>query len=114
MEEDIRIEWKQRAGERWVRVEGELSVAGASELKNVLLEALETGEPAVADLSAVSAIDLAGLQLLCSAHRTFRGRESSFEVSERSQAVRTTAASAGFQMSSSVCPYRRDSDCLWR
>lgn len=51
-------------------LEGELTVANGAALRERLLAAMEMGDRVEIDLERVTAVDLAGLQLLCSAHRT--------------------------------------------
>lgn len=52
-----------------MRVEGELTIYRAAELKPALLEAVRTQEAPALDLSAVTEFDSAGLQLLLVARR---------------------------------------------
>jgi ABC-type transporter Mla MlaB component len=68
----------------------------------------------VLDLAGATAIDLAGLQLLCSAHRTSRGGPRTFELRAVPERLRNTACAAGFDARTLVCPYRGDGACLWK
>ena len=54
-----------------LKVEGPLSIQDASALRDCLLKALGSAEGIVIDLSGAEAIDLACLQVLCSAHKTY-------------------------------------------
>jgi anti-anti-sigma regulatory factor len=54
-----------------VRAEGTLSIQDASGLRECLLEALSSSETLLIDLSGVQSIDLACLQIFCSAHKTY-------------------------------------------
>jgi anti-anti-sigma regulatory factor len=51
--------------------EGTLSILDASELKECLLEALSSAETLLLDLSRIQSVDLACLQIFCSAHKTY-------------------------------------------
>jgi len=101
--------------ERVVVLEGELRLAQAANVRRELLDALRPGQTTVADLSGVTEVDLAGLQLICSAHRTYRNRQACFRVRGMPDAMRRTAEAAGFDAHHSVCPYRAgDAGCIWR
>jgi len=74
-----------------IRIEGELIMQRAEEFKPLLLASLPTdGSVARLDLSQVSEIDAAGLQLLMAAKREVTNRGTSLQVVAASQAVRDT------------------------
>jgi anti-anti-sigma factor len=101
--------------ERVVVLDGELRLAQADQARRELLDALRPGQTTVADLAGVTEVDLAGLQLICSAHRTYRKRQACFRVRGMPDGMRRTAEAAGFEAHRSVCPYRTaDSGCIWR
>ncbi|WP_426192689.1 STAS domain-containing protein [Massilia sp. DWR3-1-1] len=56
-----------------VRLDGEMSIYRAAELKETLLAPLAAGTLVELDLSAVSELDTAGVQLLLLARQTARG-----------------------------------------
>jgi anti-anti-sigma regulatory factor len=89
----------------------------AGKVRQSLLEAIETssagGRAVVIDLSALVAVDLSGLQLLCSSHRTAVTRGASLTLGAVPQWFASAAISAGFSRSRSTCPYRRGDICLW-
>lgn len=68
-------------------IEGELTIYTASELKGRLLEALESQESLLIDLSQVSEIDTAGLQLLLMVRREAGERGVSVVFAGHSHAV---------------------------
>ncbi len=74
-----------------IRVSGELTMHHAETLAPLLLASLPTdGSAAQLDLTDVSEIDTAGLQLLMAAHREAVNRFTSFSIVAASQAVRDT------------------------
>jgi anti-anti-sigma factor len=74
-----------------IRVSGELTMHHAETLAPLLLASLPTdGSVAQLDLSDVSEIDTAGLQLLMAAHREAVSRFTSLSIVAASQAVRET------------------------
>jgi ABC-type transporter Mla MlaB component len=103
---------EQENGRRLVRIEGELGIAAVDDVRRVFVEVLTAGENATVTAAGLAAADLAGLQLLCSAHRSFRERGLSFEVQEMPEQLRLAAKGAGFDGRCSTCRYR-DETCLW-
>ena len=74
-----------------IRVSGELTMHHAETLAPLLLASLPTdGSTAQLDLSDVSEIDTAGLQLIMAAHRETVNRFASLTIVAASQAVRDT------------------------
>jgi ABC-type transporter Mla MlaB component len=63
-----------------LKVEGCVTISEAARFKDVLLDALGAARELRVDLSGVTEIDLAGLQLLCAAHRSARERGKVFSV----------------------------------
>ncbi|HEY1338224.1 MAG TPA: STAS domain-containing protein [Bryobacteraceae bacterium] len=101
-------------GEQVVHIEGELTLATSAGLQRTLLDHLQPGKRTVLDASGIAAVDLAGLQLICSAHRTYVLREAEFVVSPMSEALKQAARASGFEASRSVCPYRCGGQCIWK
>jgi anti-anti-sigma factor len=74
-----------------IRVSGELTMHHAETIAPLLLASLPTdGSTAQLDLSDVSEIDTAGLQLIMAAHRETVNRFASLTIVAASQAVRET------------------------
>jgi anti-anti-sigma factor len=74
-----------------IRVSGELTMHQAESLAPLLLASLPTdGSVAQLDLSDVSEIDTAGLQLILAAHRETVNRFASLSIIAASQVVRDT------------------------
>ncbi len=85
-----------RNGTRWlIRLEGEVSIASAAELKVLLLEALASAQALELDLEHAGAIDVTLLQLAWAAGRQAAGAGSGF-VSRASQAAASFANDLGF------------------
>ncbi|MGI4721370.1 MAG: STAS domain-containing protein [Janthinobacterium lividum] len=71
----------QADGTGLLRLSGELTIYHAAELKAALLPLADDGAHAlVVDLSGVSDIDSAGLQLLLATRRTLAGRGASLRL----------------------------------
>jgi anti-anti-sigma regulatory factor len=110
---DLRCRVEEGDGRQAVLLDGELCLPAVGGLRQVLIEALATGRGASVWLSGVTATDFAGLQLLCSAHRTFRQRGAALSVEGASLGFRETAQAAGFDSRCSTCRFGDDS-CLWK
>lgn len=112
--ECMHIESEEQEGARVVHVAGGLTLETAGRLQAVLVDALRPGAMVRLEAGEISRVDLCGLQLICSAHRTFRIKGACFELGETSEALRDAASAAGYQAIRSVCPFRKDLPCLWK
>jgi anti-anti-sigma factor len=79
-----------------LRMDGELRLDEAGALCDKLRAALEAGRDMRLDLEDVTEIDLASLQVLASARRSFEARGRRFEIS--GTLWRQAAVSAGLQV----------------
>lgn len=80
---------------RLIRLEGEVGISSAAELKALLLEALSSAQELELDLEYASAIDVSLLQLAWAAGREATGAGSGF-VCRASQAASSCARDLGF------------------
>lgn len=101
---------KQRTGR--LTVEGGLTVAGIRELSKALLQGLEASDQVVLDLGAVSDVDIAGLQLLCAAHRFAVANGRVLLLVGTGERHRELARAAGF-VRGELCSIGRDVPCFW-
>lgn len=96
-----------------VSVGGAVTVQSVGELKESLLQALAGAEQLCLDLSGVTEIDLAGLQLLCAAHRSSLQHNKRFCISTgENDIIGTAGMEAGFQRHVG-CSLDKDKTCLW-
>jgi len=108
---DLRIRTEPDGQSRIVHLEGELSLLNAGALRTALMEGLQPGARTVLDAAGITSIDLSGLQLICSAHKTYATRGAVLEFGEVSGALRESARSAGYGTVESACDGERR--CLW-
>ena len=81
-----------------IELDGEMTLACASELKIRLLQALESGVPVALQLDAVTEIDLACLQLLLAARSSFQARGVGLDIRvDPAGAVQASCVAAGLQ-----------------
>jgi anti-anti-sigma factor len=96
-----------------VVVNGEMTIQNAEEIRNALLKAFSDGEMLILEMDKVTAIDLAGLQLLCAAHRTSMTDKKHFSVSGiYNEAIKSVIMDAGFPRRSG-CVEDIDKTCVW-
>lgn len=75
------------AGHSALRIEGEMTIYRAEELKRALIGPLLNAEQLEVDLSGVTEVDSVGLQLLLLAKRTARSMQGEFRLVGHSPAV---------------------------
>jgi len=110
---ELQVHIRETENVRIIQVEGDLSIRSNQSLRAAFLAGLHPGARAVVDASGVTSVDLSSLQLLCSAHRTYVLNGAALEFAGRSEVLDRTARTAGYDASHSVCPHRRDCECLW-
>jgi len=79
-----------------VNADGELTVELASELRNVLLEAMSSGREVVLDFSEVTGVDLSCIQLVCSACKSAGKLGRGLRLDKPSAAFGNAASAGGF------------------
>lgn len=94
-------------------VEGALTVSRIAEVREELLEAFKLSAKVVLDLRAVTEIDLSALQLCCSAHKTAKKTEKTFELIDSSTGVAKNTAGMNGYLRQTGCSIDQDKTCLW-
>ena len=91
---------------------GRLAIDTAAELQGLLLE--ETASASILlDVSGIEEIDLAGMQLICSACRTALNAQKRFNFSGCvSPDVKKAIETVGLQRQS-TCKHNADLPCIW-
>jgi anti-anti-sigma factor len=81
-----------------LRLEGEINIACAAELKKLLLQALASGRELRVDLEGATEVDVTALQLLWAAEREARGSGRGFTLAGRvPEEIAATAGDAGLE-----------------
>lgn len=101
---------EQQAGR--LQVEEGLTIAQVSRIRECLLEGFTEAEQLVLDLTAVIEVDLAGLQLLCSAHRFAVLHDKGLTVTGGNERIRSLVQTAGF-VRGTPCTIGKDAPCCW-
>lgn len=96
-----------------VSISGPMTIPHVGEIRLELLKAFEGAEQLCLDLAGVNEIDLAGLQLLCSAHRSSLQSDKRLFFSKcNNEIVRTVSKEAGF-LRHVGCAHDSEKTCLW-
>lgn len=103
----------EEAGVIVVRVACPAGIIDVSALLMELLAAFEQAGNVVLDLRDVTKIDAAGLQLLCSSHRSSIFINKGFRITGQDQpAIREAAAAAG-RLRTTGCAIDAQHSCIW-
>ena len=96
-----------------IHLGGDLSVARAGELMQIVSEALNTGEQIVLACGESADMDLSFLQLVCSAHRTALRSNSLLKLSDtlEEQLLKKAAEAGYFRMT--ACRSDKNHECFW-
>lgn len=96
-----------------VKVSGPANICNVSSLLLQLLAAFEQSEDVTIDLSGVTEIDVAGLQLFCSSHRSSIFSNKGFHITGQDQPAIWEAARASGQLRTSGCAIDTEHTCIW-
>lgn len=92
---------------------GELTLLQAEQFKAELGRALEASRRVIIDTQALTGIDLACLQLLCSAHQSARAKGMELMLSRpQPEVFREQLAKTGL-IGGHLCSRQSEVDCLW-
>jgi anti-anti-sigma factor len=104
---------KQTDTDTVTTLEGALTIQQAGELKELLLRSLDGTERVTLNLEAATDIDIAGLQILCSAYRTaVTGSKSMVLAGGLPDAIKKAIEDGGFSCRSG-CAAGPGTTCPW-
>jgi anti-anti-sigma regulatory factor len=96
-----------------IKLDGNLTVGQADELRGLLIKALIDAEQVRMDFGTVTDVDLSCIQLLCSAHRSASRMKKSISLSgDWPEVFKKTVEEAGFSRLTG-CRLDVDHSCLW-
>lgn len=96
-----------------VNITGRLAIDTSTELKDLLLEQIDKVNSIQLDISALEEVDLAGIQLICSACRKSLDLKKRFNFSGCvPPVVKEAIAAIGLQRQIN-CKHNNDLSCLW-
>lgn len=80
------------------RVEGEINISSAAELKKLLLEALSSGKEIRLDMECATELDVTALQLVWAVEREAKASGVTFLRVAPPQSIAVACGEAGFEM----------------
>ncbi len=95
-----------------LRLAGRLGIENAIELKRALVEVFESGQSLVLDVSDVESTDLACMQVLCAAHRSFVNAKQHIALGS-SIPEGLIRSLKDMSIEASACDACYPSGCLW-
>lgn len=98
---------------RTLMVSARLGIQDAAQLKDLLLEAFQGTDHLILDMTQAEAIDLACVQLVCAAHRTFQKAGKVLELAQPMSAG-VLAALADMAIGAACCPSALRDTCVWK
>jgi anti-anti-sigma regulatory factor len=112
-EETMELEITRSAETSVLKLKGNWTLERASELKPALLDVLEKNESLVIDVAELTCVDLAAMQLFCSAHNASVRMGKQLTFSERkSEPLRRMVRDAGL-VRTVGCNRNPNQNCLW-
>ena len=96
-----------------IKMQGAISIAGACAFRDAMLHIQDRWISLVVNLEDVTEIDVSGLQLLCSAHRTAVKLHKHMTLTGHLvESVHKSASDAGF-LKKQACVMGGEQACLW-
>ena len=95
-----------------LKVSGNVTVADARELRQVMIREVLPDIRVAIDLSGIAECDLSLFQLLCAAHKRSLGTSGSITLRSYSDEIHETMVSVGI-MRASGCTDNTTDSCLW-
>ena len=92
---------------------GEVTIHHVSHIKNSLVEAFASAEQVTIDVSTTTAVDVAGVQLLCACHRysKARGKKMCLRLGDNSHFA-DFLGDVGFSLNF-ICNHGENDQCVW-
>ncbi|MDA8414044.1 MAG: STAS domain-containing protein [Desulfobacteraceae bacterium] len=104
---------KETPSVKEIGISGPMTIQHAGEIRTVLLEALTEAEEVRMEMAQVTEIDVVGLQLLCSAHRTSAGLNKRFTLGGCNETSVTEAMRMSGFARHVGCVQDINHTCLW-
>jgi anti-anti-sigma regulatory factor len=96
-----------------IKIAGDMTVPYASEIRDRLIAAFDQSDTITVDLSKVAGIDVSGLQLLCSAHRSSIQLKKVYKIIGRGIDMLWEAADMSGQLRQKGCAPDIGGTCIW-
>ena len=97
-----------------VSVRGTMTVSQAVELQEGLLQAFQEGKGVEIQLSEVTEVDITGLQLMCSSHRTSLLKQVPLTITGGDARIFFAVAEQAGMLRHTGCSQDLTGTCVWR
>jgi len=97
-----------------VAINGRMTIDRIAELRDGLLKAFKLGKNVQLSLAAVTEVDLTGLQLLCSSHRTAIAKDLDFSLTDADGDVLSSVTELAGMMRRTGCAQDINGTCVWK
>jgi ABC-type transporter Mla MlaB component len=112
--DDTAVAIKENSSTTEVVISGSMTIDRIEELRIGLIDAFNRGKKVQVSLEAVTEVDITGLQLLCSAHRTSIANGIDLSVAGGAcEALSAVAGEAGM-LRHIGCPQDTCGTCIWK
>jgi len=95
-----------------VAVNGPMTIGQAGELRAGLLKAFDLGKLVELSLTGVTEVDITGLQLICSSHKTSLLKDVALSITGDGENLSSVARVAGM-VRHAGCAHHTDGICFW-
>jgi anti-anti-sigma regulatory factor len=107
-----KLSLEDKADEKELRAEGRMNIQDAAQLKDLLMEVYHSSNDLCIDLAGAESMDLACMQVLCSANWTFRKEGRRVCISGMlPEGVRKSLEEIGIDPKG--CALEASMECLW-
>ncbi len=113
-QDQVLVRINEREASTDIALSGPLTVDRIEEVRVGLLRAFALGKSVRISLAAVTDVDLTGLQLLCSAHRTSIARELDLRVTSDGCPALSSVAGVAGMLRHIGCPQDGCGTCVWK
>ena len=107
------IKITRRKDRTLVAVNGPMTIGQAGELRAGLLKAFDLGKRVELSLTGVTEVDITGLQLLCSSHRTSLAKELDLSVTGADGERFSSVALLAGMLRHAGCAQDSAGTCVW-
>jgi ABC-type transporter Mla MlaB component len=109
----INFELQEEDSNSTLIVNGQLTIACATEFKDALIKLYESSKSLFLDLANVSSIDTSCLQLLCAVHKSSMNSDKTIEIKDEfPESFKQSVTDAGY-IRKGNCNANYSSSCFW-
>lgn len=103
----------EKAQGRTISISGEMTILHACQARDALLDVFTSEECIRIDVKGITSIDLAGMQLLCAAHRAALSANKTLVVDRTGNPVFTAATETAGFLRHVGCSQDNKNSCIW-